>query len=381
MRKTSVSLILLTTSVSIAECQEVQSAAAKEEPASTTRRKRKRYDASHSSNEKASTAASPSITSHYSLRTSKAALPRNSKMDNISLEDRWEFILTNENHADTSFAALLKSQKENVNCNNSTFTKDSNNGSNSSTMGILEYISSISYSILLTTVTVLSMTSFKTLKSVLYQYPYQSLHWQKLPDLIPLVLSTESKLATSLKSFAVETLIPTTTETIHKMVLMECWRTFWMNSLKLLRKYYHSVTGVSYYKSDWEVYAPGWLRRGIRSAFVKHFQRRLQNVIYSFMTRGWEIVSIGFGPAWLDFEIFGDGYASSVESETIVSKSVELDDETNDGKEALDELDVELELEFEDTVEEDLADLSAENEQVVSMDITSIDDSADLVEE
>ncbi|GFH61307.1 predicted protein [Chaetoceros tenuissimus] len=379
MRKINVSLVLLTGIVSISKCQEVQSAS-KEESASKTRRKRKRYDASHP-NEKAY--PSSSITSHYSLRSSKAALPRNSKMDNISLEDRWEFILANENHADTSFAALLKQQKENINCNNSTFTKDENDGSNSSTIGILEYISSISYSILLTTVTVLSMTSFKTLKSVLYQYPYQSLDWQKLPDLIPLVLSTESKLAKSLKSFATETLMPTATETIHKMVLMECWRTFWMKSFKLLRKYYHSVTGISYYKSDWEVYAPGWLRRGIRSAFVKHFQKRLQNVVYSWMTRGWEIVSIGFGPAWLDFEIFGDGYAPSVDSETIVSKSLELDDETNDSEEALDELDVELELEFEDTVIEDsdAGDSSAENENVASIDITLIDDSADLVEE
>lgn len=380
MRKTSVSLILLTGVVSIAECQEVQSAS-KEESASKTRRKRKRYDASHSSNEKAS--PSSSITSHYSLRSNKAALPRSSKMDNISLEERWEFILAQENHAgpDTSFAALLKSQKENINCNNSTFTKDAKDGSNSSSMGVLEYISSISYSILLTTVTVLSMTSFKTLKTVLYQYPYQSLDWQKLPDLIPLVLSTESKLATSLKSFATETLIPTATETIHKMVLMECWRTFWMKSFKLLRKYYHSITGVSYYKSDWEVYAPGWLRRGIRSAFVKHFQRRLQNVIYSWMTRGWEIVSIGFGPAWLDFEIFEDDDTSSVDSKTIASKSVELDDDTTESKEALDELDVELELEFEDTEAEDSGDLSVENENIVSMDITSIDDSADSVEE
>ena len=378
MRKYSVSLILLTGIVFIADCQKVHSKnTSKEESASKTRRKRKRYDASDP-NEKAS--ALSSITSHYSLRSTKAALPRNSKMDNISLEDRWEFILANENHADTSFAALLKSQKENINCNNSTFTKDTNDGSNSSSMGILEYISSISYSILLTTVTVLSMTSFKTLKSVLYSYPYQSLDWQKLPDLIPLVLSTESKLATSLKSFAVETLIPTATETIHKMVLMECWRTFWMNSFKLLRKYYHSFTGVSYYKSDWEVYAPGWLRRGIRSAFVKHFQKKLQNVVYLWMTRGWEIVSIGFGPAWLDFEIFGDDYAPSVDSKTIASKSVELE-ETKDSKEALDELDVELELEFEDAVVEDSDDLIEENENVASIDITSIDDSVDLVEE
>jgi hypothetical protein len=142
------------------------------------------------------------------------------------------------------------------------------------------------------------------------------------------------------------------------MAWMEIWRSVWKYSFRLGRKTYHLWTGNKYYDSVWEKYAPGWLRRGVRSVVVKKLQGGLQGLVYGWITRGWEVVSIGFGSGWLDFEIVGDGDGDNVDDNGIGDAS----DNGSDGGDGdiggggeseecdqggLDEMDMELDMEFE----------------------------------
>jgi hypothetical protein len=200
------------------------------------------------------------------------------------------------------------------------------------------------------------MTCATSLSSLLYSSSTQSIQWERLSQAIPIILSSEYEMAEKIKQYLEKKFIPKGLGTVYKMLLMEIWRSFWLNTFRLMRKYFHYISGENYYDSLWESYAPGWLRRGVRSYFVKKVQGRLQNVIYGWVTRGWEVVSIGFGYSWLDFEIIQDGQTNLENHDARVTSDDSLEDvsSSTDGSaesqhhDLLDEMDIELEMEFED---------------------------------
>jgi hypothetical protein len=127
-----------------------------------------------------------------------------------------------------------------------------------------------------------------------------------------------------------------------------------------MRDIYIHWFGENYYECLWEKYAPGWIRRGVRSYFVKMLQGRLQNVVYGWVTRGWEVVSIGFGSWWLDFEFVGDGDVDTIDdaetdsSETLQSGDMDESYVEELNSELLDDEDIELEMEFEEPASVDM---------------------------
>lgn len=99
--------------------------------------------------------------------------------------------------------------------------------------------------------------------------------------------------------------------------------------------------------------------------FVKKVQGRLQNILYGWITKGWEVVSIGFGYGWLDYEIiqegqivaspseengesYGSGGSGSGETVDALSLSNVHVGEIQGHHELIDDIDMDLEMEFED---------------------------------
>jgi hypothetical protein len=98
--------------------------------------------------------------------------------------------------------------------------------------------------------------------------------------------------------------------------------------------------------------------------FVKKVQGSLQRILYGWITKGWEVVSIGFGYGWLDYEMIQDGQVSTGSSSDEESGvgggigeggAVSLSDgssvqesEQQGHHELLDDIDMDLEMEFED---------------------------------
>jgi len=179
------------------------------------------------------------------------------------------------------------------------------------------------------------------------------------------ILSAENEMTQKLTSLLQKTILPIGKETFFKMAWMEIWRSVWLHSFRFLRGRYQVWTGCKYYDSVWERYAPGWLRRGVRSVVVKKVQGGLQGVVYRWITRGWEVVSIGFGggggSGWLDFEVVGDGDGDGDIG----------DGNGGGGQGGLDEM--ELELEFENG-----ADLSEGEGEGSGMDDCVMDDDVDM---
>ena len=147
---------------------------------------------------------------------------------------------------------------------------------------------------------------------------------------------------------------------MHKMVLMEVWRAIWAKTFKSLRRLHHYVFAENYYDALWEQYAPGWLRRGVRTSVVTMVQRNLQNVIYGWVTKGWDVVSIGLGigSGWVGFEFVQDGDVdtSTATSTSSSTSAVPVEEGEGEGSDNIDlellseDLDIEVvEMEFDDS--------------------------------
>mmetsp|Transcript_8550 Transcript_8550/g.16108 ORF Transcript_8550/g.16108 Transcript_8550/m.16108 type:complete len:286 (-) Transcript_8550:42-899(-) len=198
----------------------------------------------------------------------------------------------------------------------------------------------------------MTMTCITTLSSLVYRNlpPNPSLthYWEHLSQIIPTLLSSEHEVAEKIKKYIHQRFLPKSLQTMEKMILMEIWRAFWMNTFRLMRTGFYYIFGESYYDSVWETYAPGWLRRGVRSMFVKKVQGRLQSVLYGWVTKGWEVVSIGFGYGWWDFEMVQDGHNVGGEKNDGASGGDGSGEREGHPVELLDDVDIELEMEFED---------------------------------
>jgi len=285
------------------------------------------------------------------------------KLDSISIADRWNFILKNQTHdPNTQFAKLLESQQQTQHHQPQQEEESKSSQSKSQNSSTQDHHSfySISWSILLTTVAIIGMTSFTSLSALLYSNsgsPIIHAHkWKDLPQAIaqtiPILLKAEFEISHQVKTYLYQNVLPTGWETLHKMLLMEMWRSVWLKTFRLLRTYFSRLTGKNYYYSKWETYAPAWLRRGVRSFFIKNVQGRLQGVLYAGVARGWEMASIGFGSGsgWWDYEIVEDG---NVDGDSHRGDSDE-DADTDSGMNGLeelgqesDEMDLEMEMEFE----------------------------------
>jgi len=275
-----------------------------------------------------------------------------------SLVDRWTFILdTSHNaladeeatisihHLPASFANQLRDlenaekakkysddfnmNNENCNIENSeTITKKSPSKKQTTTSKhsipkSTRTFASVSYAIVISTVTILAMTTLTHLSSLLYgasgivsEGRSNMSIFSKLKA-IPFLLTAEYKYDTQLMeetkqkilTYITEKLIPTGLETLQKMILMEVWRTVWLRTFAGMRDFWHRhLFGQSYYESMWETYAPGWLRRGVRAYFVRKVQGDLQVTLGSWISKGWDLMGNGGGSfLWLDSETVLDG--------------------------------------------------------------------------
>ena len=159
-----------------------------------------------------------------------------------------------------------------------------------------------------------------------------------------------------------------------------------MNTFRTMREYYHLTFGENYYESLWETYAPGWIRRGVRSYCVKIMQGRVQNVVYSWVTRGWKVVGIGFGSWWLDVELVGDGdIDANVDFDfdfdsNIASFEIDDSDATEIDLEP-EILDADVSIDLDSFEDESSFDVSLEDDSVLEDNTSSIElDDVDSVE-
>jgi len=293
------------------------------------------------------------------------------RLQSTSLSDRWKFIqLESSNYADgnidtsTAFSRLLR---EEANAHDASSTPDSVNATSKSKSSTSKSSNkpprtfyTVAWSIALSTVTILAMTSATTFSSVLKEMPIENLKWGYISQTIPLLLSAEQEIATRLKTYFQTKFVPIGWQTMEKMILMEIWRSIWLKTFRTMRDIYIHWFGENYYECLWEKYAPGWIRRGVRSYFVKMLQGRLQNVVYGWVTRGWEVASFGFGSWWLDFEFVGDGDVDTIDdaetdsSETLQSGDMDESYVEELNSELLDDEDIELEMEFEEPASVDM---------------------------
>jgi hypothetical protein len=331
-----------------------------------------------------------------------------------SLVDRWTFILdTSHNaladeeatisihHLPASFANQLRDlenaekakkysddfnmNNENCNIKNSeTITKKSpskkqtTTSKNSSTKSTRTF-TSVSYAIVISTVTILAMTTLTHLSSLLYGASgtvsggrSNMSIFSKLKA-IPFLLTAEYKYDTQLMeetkqkilTYITEKLIPTGLETLQKMILMEVWRTVWLRTFAGMRDFWHRhLFGQSYYESMWETYAPGWLRRGVRAYFVRKVQGDLQVTLGSWISKGWDLMGNGGGSfLWLDSDTVLDGsntdFNEDSDFEELSAEDEIVDIDINVGDDA--EVAVSEDISFDDIdIDDDIA-LDAES--------------------
>ena len=324
-------------------------------------------------------------------RTGSNSQESSQQLDSISLSDRWAFILQDSelDEYNTSFSKLLKEEEEEVRVHVSANEKTPKNASTAKIKHEpTRSIYSVAWSIGLSTLAILGMTSIKSLYSAMYTFPVQnlSLDWKTITQTIPFLLSAEQEIYRKSKKYVVEKFIPLGWQTIEKMVLMEIWRSIWLNTFRTMREYYHLTFGENYYESLWETYAPGWIRRGVRSYCVKIMQGRVQNVVYSWVTRGWKVVGIGFGSWWLDVELVGDGdIDANVDFDfdfdsNIASFEIDDSDATEIDLEP-EILDADVSIDLDSFEDESSFDVSLEDDSVLEDNTSSIElDDVDSVE-
>lgn len=266
------------------------------------------------------------------------------RMQSMSLSDTWNFILQDFDQYDTSFSRLLRDEE---NISKESKSKKAASKKKSKPPRTLY---SVSWSIALSTATIIAMTSAKSFATMVKS---SGVRWETLPNLIPLLLSAEHEIGVRIRNYAYRKFLPIGWQTMEKMILMEIWRSIWLKTFRSLRDAYTHFFGVNYYETLWETYAPGWIRRGVRSYFVKILQGRLQNVIYGWITRGWEVVSIGFGSWWLEFELIEDGDFDMKDGDREIPGLIKDED-------------IEIEIEFEDSTTTDLVEADMHDGNIVT---------------
>ncbi len=252
----------------------------------------------------------PSLPSKVRLvgdQTNKSIQDTSLRLGSESLADRWSFLLDRtpyDNHVVNvpSFTAQLRALEESTtkptSVNSNAIRKKRNRDERS--------LKSVSWSIALSTGTILAMTSMTQLSSLAMGMPSNEsqtpLAWWKN---IFALLSNEFDITFStITAYLRNKFIPLGIETLQRMILMELWRSFWLKIFAGLRDVHHSVFKESYYESIWESYAPGWLRRGVRAYFVKKVQADLQMTLGTWVGKGWDLMG---GSVWLDFQFVQDG--------------------------------------------------------------------------
>lgn len=121
------------------------------------------------------------------------------------------------------------------------------------------------------------------------------------------------------------------------MVYMELWRHFWSQTFRFLRLNVYNIffpptttttttstttatlnmnTTGGYKSCAWEVYAPEFLKRGLKSLFIKFIQGRLEEIIRMWFMKGYDSM-VGLQ----DILFFGDVSTSASTSATSPSTS------------------------------------------------------------
>lgn len=225
-----------------------------------------------------------------------------------SLAERWRFMLESNEilHSSDDYSAppsALQRQLLGIETPKESSLTDRGNREETS-KSKSGHLSEIPWSVTLSTVTVLGTLATSSLSSLIYGYPFSFLDWK---NLLPLVITSPALQPIQIQSYIFEKFLPSGIMALHKMALMEAWRRIWIQVFTNIRRLYKDVFKDSYYNSFWEKYVPLWLRRGVRSLFVKKFQGNLEGIVTSWFSWGANSFSESFG--WE-----GDGDDTSLES-------------------------------------------------------------------
>mmetsp|Transcript_26063 Transcript_26063/g.29788 ORF Transcript_26063/g.29788 Transcript_26063/m.29788 type:complete len:559 (-) Transcript_26063:1861-3537(-) len=87
-------------------------------------------------------------------------------------------------------------------------------------------------------------------------------------------------------------IIPQSISTFKRFALMEFWRLSWMHLFKNLRNIYKFIFNSKYHDSTWEIYAPGWLKRGMKTLFIKYTKRYLELSFGDVYSKGFDLIGM-----------------------------------------------------------------------------------------
>jgi hypothetical protein len=141
-----------------------------------------------------------------------------------------------------------------------------------------------------------------------------------------LYTSIHQSIITPVQSFILNNQIMSRTKNmITKMIYMELWRQFWKQTFHVLRKDIYSFFVVTffpsssmsslksyndYHSSIWEKNAPEFLRRGLKSIFVKYLQGHLESFIGHWFMKGYDLIGI--------YYVYNDGEFIEEDKEGVV---------------------------------------------------------------
>lgn len=202
-------------------------------------------------------------------------------MEAQTLADRWNFIVTSPSESALAFQKLLNEAKHTSHKSTKIKSKEVT-------------VSSIIWSTGLSLLAILGISCASSLSTILY-----NIH--KLPILL---VSKESTFDYSkVNNYIFQRFIPKAIRVTYKMILMDFWRSLWLQTFSSLRELHFSIHGFSYYETMWERHVPGWLRRGVRAYFVKNVQTELQSIFGSWISSGVDLMTTS---TWLDESLIGD---------------------------------------------------------------------------
>ena len=163
--------------------------------------------------------------------------------------------------------------------------------------------------------TILLRNEKKTIMSYIMSY-YSHSNMNNIVSSIQHIV--QNNIISPIKSYIINhELIPRTHQIITKLIYMELWRHFWIEIFVFLRTHVYKTLSFafmsssfmsvlptssfnnnnnhndnSYKSSFWEKNAPGFLKRGLKSLFIKYAQGHLEKLIGDWFTKGYDFIGL-----------------------------------------------------------------------------------------
>ena len=167
--------------------------------------------------------------------------------------------------------------------------------------------------------TILLRNEKKTIMSYIMSYYSHSNMSSNIVSSIQHIV--QNNIISPIKSYIINhELIPRTHQIITKLIYMELWRHFWIEIFVFLRTHVYKTLSFafmsssfmsvmptssynnnnnnshnnnnSYKSSFWEKNAPGFLKRGLKSLFIKYAQGHLEKLIGDWFTKGYDFIGL-----------------------------------------------------------------------------------------